>query len=220
MLGGDDLLLACRAKDALTFAVNYSRALESQLLADGKPLHVAIGVAIAKPTYPLYRLQGLAESLASSAKCLYRAMDESRRESVIDWQVTTQSWFDDLEMVRQKSERIQYTVDGRSEMLLMSRRPYVVVGQSGLEALMEAALSLNGLDEKPARSALRALRSACGRGRLSGEMAFQNLPDNVRKTLGGNLWEQLPEPEATFVTRVLDIVGIYEISRLGRKKHG
>ncbi len=228
MLGGDDLLMVCRADKALKFAHNYVAELEQYKLADGEPLHVAIGVAIAKKTYPLHRLNELAESLASSAKRLYRAraqaLPNDKKTSVIDWQVVTQSWFEGVAEARRQSERLTYTVNGKPETLLLTGRPYRVSGDDGLEGLLKAASELKAEgDEKAARSPLRSLRTACERGRLSGEMAFARLPDSVRAPLAwgnGELWHPInANDNRTFhLTRALDIIGIREIGSLGRKQ--
>jgi hypothetical protein len=218
MLGGDDLLLICRADKALDFACNYAKELENYKLADGKRLNVALGVAIARHTYPLHRLHELAEELASSAKRLSRAQARAKDDanaSVIDWQVVTQSWFTGVAEARRQSERIAYTVDGKAETLLLTRRPYPVLGDDGLEGLLEAVGKLDGMDdEKAARSPLRALRSACEQGRLAGEMAFANYPVSVKQAFGGSLWQAV---NGYHLTRALDIIGIREIPRLGNK---
>lgn len=226
MLGGDDLLLVCRADRALKFAQKYAAELQKYDLADGRPLGVALGVAIAQKSYPLHRLQELAEDLASSAKRLYRTLNEKETEtgtSVIDWQVVTQSWFAGVAEVRKQSERITYTVNGQTETLLLSRRPYQVTGKNSLKELLDIVKQLDSSDkdrEKAARSPLRSLRSACERGRLMGEMAFKRLPQDLQAALGGNkLWEELNKDNPSIhATRALDIIGISEIARLGSKK--
>jgi hypothetical protein len=231
MLGGDDLLLACRAENALDFALNYARELQTHELADGKRLDVAMGVAIAQYTYPLHRLQELAESLSSSAKRYYRALPELDRQSVIDWQVVTQSWFEDIAEARSRSELIRYAVSQESETLLLSQRPCKVLCGASLEYLLNSARSLEAdvaEEKKAARSALRSLRGACERGRLSGEMAFARFPKEVREALGFSkapkdgvvvcdLWEEIKGSGGkTYATRAMDIIDIYEIGRLGR----
>ena len=222
MLGGDDLLLACRADRALDFARAYAEELTRYRLADGQPLTVAIGVAIAQKTYPLHRLYELAEELASSAKRLYRALSEDDKTSVIDWQVVTQSWFASVAEVRRQTECIQYQVDGQAETLLLTGRPYRVLGEGGLDALVKQADALEGTneEEKAARSPLRALRTACEQGRLMAEMAFARLPKSARRRLAWDdesLWKPIPQGNpGFFLTRALDIIGIREITRLGK----
>lgn len=232
MLGGDDLLLICRADRALDFANHYAAELEKHKLADGKPLHVAIGVAIAQKTYPLHRLHELAEGLATSAKRLYRSWgdEDDKKRSVIDWQVVTQSWFEGVAKARQQTERIVYTLDqGQQETLLLTGRPYPVTGNEGLEALIMAVQQLDN-EERTARSPLRSLRGACERGRLAGEMAFARLPKRTQTQLGWQrgkescLWDRRDYEEGQKIkpfhlTRALDIIGIHEIARLGRKQH-
>jgi hypothetical protein len=236
MLGGDDLLLACRADRALDFARNYSEELTRYTLADGQPLTVAIGVAIAQKTYPLHRLHELAEDLASSAKRLHRALDEKNdKTSVIDWQVVTQSWFAGVAEARRQAERIQYQVNGQTETLLLTERPYRLLGEGGFEDLLKKAEALDAPrapdapdgendDDQTARSPLRALRTACEQGRLMAEMAFGRLPLKSRASLGWDkdrLWKEVAgaRDESIHLTRALDIVGIREIGRLGKKRH-
>lgn len=225
MLGGDDLLLVCRADKALDFAHRYAEELAKYSLADGPALDVAIGVAIAQKSYPVHRLQELAESLASSAKRLFRGLPDNARGSVIDWQVVTQSWFEGVAEARRQSERIVYSVNGRRETLLLTARPYRVLGPEGLGGLLDAAKALDGGDtEKAARSPLRSLRGACERGRLMGEIAFGRLPETLQSWLGwegkAQLWKKLgAEDEPMHAARALDVIGIWEIARLGRKKH-
>ncbi|MCC8994148.1 MAG: hypothetical protein LM550_10780 [Candidatus Contendobacter sp.] len=225
MLGGDDLLLVCRADRALDFAYRYAEELKKYPLADGQHLDVAIGVAIAQESYPLHRLQELADGLAASAKRLYRALDDPDKTSVIDWQVVTQSWFEGIAEARRQSERITYTVNGQTETLLLTSRPYRVTGEHSLEKLVNAARKLDGSDkdkDKAARSPLRSLRGACERGRLMGEKTFAGLPPDVQTELGweqDKLWKSLTINDwRVYATRALDIIGIREIANLGRKK--
>lgn len=232
MLGGDDLLLACRADRALDFARNYAEELTRYTLADGQPLTVAIGVAIAQKTYPLHRLHELAEDLASSAKRLYRALPDTDKTSVIDWQVVTQSWFAGVAEARRQAERIRYRVNGQTETLLLTGRPYRVLGDEGLDALLKNVESLDtprkpdapdgeNDDDQAARSPLRALRTACEQGRLMAEMAFARLPQRVRVNLAwsdGSLWNSPRDDKTFYLTRALDIVGIREIQRLGKRQ--
>ncbi|EGV32664.1 CRISPR-associated polymerase [Thiorhodococcus drewsii AZ1] len=226
MLGGDDLLLVCRADRALDFARAYAEELSRYELADGHPLTVAIGVAIAQKGYPLHRLHELAESLASSAKRLYRALPNHEKTSVIDWQVVTQSWFEGVAEARRQTECIQYQVSGQTETLLLTGRPYRVLGANGLEALLDATQALDGAndEDKAARSPLRALRAACEQGRLMAEMAFARLRPETRVCLGwekDELWTDVPvDGSRVYLNRALDIIGLREIGHLGRKDDG
>jgi len=222
MLGGDDLLLICRADQALKLAIHYAAELKKYPLADGKALDMAIGIAIAQKTYPLHRLHELAESLASSAKRLYRSLED--KASVIDWQVVTQSWFVGVAEARRQSDLIQYTVNGETETLLLTGRPYRVLGEEGLEGLRQASEALDADGE--ARSPLRSVRAACERGRLAGKLAFAGLAKPLQAKLGWSpeknpaLWKPIGgDDRRVYLTRALDIIGIREIARLGRKKN-
>ncbi|MBI5331191.1 MAG: hypothetical protein HZB71_11330 [Betaproteobacteria bacterium] len=233
MLGGDDLLMACRADLAMNFVRHYAQELAKYPLADQSPLSVGVGVAIAKPSYPLHRLHALAEALAASAKRLFRSLPEEGRCSVVDWQIVTQSWFDDIALARRKAELRQYMVEDEMETLVLSACPYRVLNQTGgdsLEALMSSVAALDrqfqegeATDprEQIARSPLRSLRQAFEAGRLSAELAFAGLPEPAREVLlgdkHGSPWQN---PAAgIYLTRVMDIVGLREIRRLGSASH-
>jgi hypothetical protein len=223
MLGGDDLLIACRADKALSFAQAYAAELNNILLVDREPLDVGIGVAIAKASYPLHRLHELAEALATSAKRLYRA--DPSVGSVIDWQIVTNSWFDNVAEARRAAELRHYMVDGRQENVVLSRRPYPVLGESGLAGILDAVEQLDRMHDSQdmdgaGRSPLRALRAAFESGLRSGQMAFDRLDGDTRRILaGGNGASPWIEAEGNhYLTRVLDIVGLREISRLGSGK--
>ncbi len=225
MLGGDDLLIACRADKALPFALAYAEALQGIPLVDNSPpLDVGIGVAIAKASYPFHRLHELAEALAASAKRLYRA--DNSLGSVIDWQVVTNSWFDDVAEARRSADFRRYTVDQMNhveESVVLSRRPYPVLGEDGLQGLLASVERLKASEERAesvARSPLRALRSAFEAGRRSGQMAFDRLDEEVRQILvGGKGDSPWTDVGGHYLTRVLDIVGLREISRLGSGKN-
>lgn len=220
MLGGDDLLLACRADRALAFCRAYAETLAEIPLADGRPLDVGMGVAIAAPSYPFHRLHELAEALGASAKRLYRSLDTKDRGSVADWQVVTQSWFGDPGEQRQRSECVRYRTADREELLYLTARPYRMLptaDRSGasLAELAEASRFGNSGDgnTRAGRSALRGMRAAIETGRSSAELAWRKLPPATRQDLGGQLWEELGD--GAYLTRVLDIIGLQEIDNLG-----
>lgn len=172
MLGGDDLLLACASQYALPFAQAYSQALTQTTLADGKPLTLGIGVVIAKPSFPFYRLHALADELATSAKQLFRANEEVG--SVIDWYVTSNSWVNDAISQRKESNKI--------ESLILSHKPYAVLGEHSLEKLLGAANQLQH-SENFARSQLRTLVETLRLGRTQAELTWLELPEKLQKTI-------------------------------------
>lgn len=225
MLGGDDLLMVCHASYALEFCEAYVKSLQKKdhYLIDGQPLHLGIGVAITKPGYPFHQLHRLAEELASSAKLLYRAQPANDKSSVIDWQIITQSFCGSIAKTRQ-SEIIAYQQAATKTRLLLSQRPYPVLtkgpSSASLEALLTITKSLDEEKNEAARSPLRALRAACEQGKLAAEMAFCRLPKNVQDLLGKDFWHEITlagdNTNKTYLTRVLDIVGLREIRRLGK----
>lgn len=199
MLGGDDLLLVCRADRALPLVLEFARALQS-LQAEGcafpafkrDPLTVGVGVVIAKPSLPFHRLHALAEGLASSAKGLFRGLDRKSPSSVVDWMVTSNAWAEDAATERAATAVIGQTADRR---ILMSRRPYRVLKalseakqpESSLEELLQAAAqvkkSLRDSQRGAARSQLKALEDDLARGEAMGQLAWLQLPDTTRKAL-------------------------------------
>ena len=217
MLGGDDLLIACRAKSALPFVTAYAEALQGHNLADGKPLTIGVGVAIAKPAYPFHRLHQLAEELADSAKRLYRSRPEVG--SVVDWHVCTQSWADDPIAQRRGSNLQHYRTQGGEEHLVLTQRPYPVLGAAAtgsLKSLREATETL--IKAKPARSQLRSLVEALRRGRMSGELAWTELPDATEAALNQAGFADSPWYEAgtgNWRSPLPDLVEIMEIEHLG-----
>ncbi len=225
MLGGDDLLLVCRAPYALRFVKEYAKELIQYHLCDGKPLTIGAGVVIASHKFPFHRLHALAEELASSAKRLYRSMD--KEVSVVDWMVVTQSWSEDPIDARKRDSIVRYDVDHTSETLLLTGRPYPILKVEGngedslnsLEALLKAADNLKSEDSKAARSQLKGLCYELGKGRISGELIFKELPESTRKALGGvkinEPWKHLDGN--TWRTHLLDLVDISEIPHLQMK---
>jgi len=104
MLGGDDLLLVCRARISLPFVVKLCEKLDAiQKDRTGSKLTLGVGVVIAKQTIPIHRLHEVAEQLASSAKRRFRGLKEGEvKRSVVDWAVYSTSWVNDPEEVRRR----------------------------------------------------------------------------------------------------------------------
>jgi hypothetical protein len=216
MLGGDDLVLVCRANLALQFANHYAAALEATRLSDHKPLDVAIGVAITKHNFPISRVNKIAEALQDSAKRLSRGRMDGK--SVIDWQVINQSWFDDVGCSRKQSELVTYETAGHTETLVLSQRPVTTDDLTGLiksaDKLGDLIKQAKATGERPrnagnlndslatadasrsgsGRSPLKGLRAACTEGRLAAEMAYCKLEAATRKALGGPLWTDPMQP--------------------------
>ena len=228
MLGGDDLVMVCRADLALTFCKRLAQAIDKHKLVDGSPLTLGIGVAIAKDGYPFYRLHELAEELAGSAKRRTRAASSTDETSVIDWQVVTQSSFHDLDATRRRADLIEYQAKGQRKTLILNQRPYRILAgddQSGnsLETLLDAAKYL--VDKGVARSALRGLRAEFEKGKLHGELAFANLLDSnkevIEKATHGRLCAEKPWQEIephTFATPLFDLIELTELEHLGKRK--
>lgn len=227
MLGGDDLVMVCRADLALTFCRQLCLDIQCIKLSDGKPLTLGIGVAIAQSSYPFYRLHELAEELVSSAKRLARGQSVGQEASVIDWQVVSQSSFSDLAATRRRADCVAYGVGDNSqpETLLLNQRPYPVLELassapnalplSSLAELMDAAEKLK---DSFVRSALRGLRSEYEKGRLHGELAFANLLQNTRDALAGVGIKKAWYPYADcYSTPLFDLIQLTELPRLGKR---
>lgn len=225
MLGGDDLLIACRAPLALPLVKYLAEALEKNQADAEHRLTLGIGVAIAKPAFPFHRLHELAEELASSAKRLARV---DNPVSVVDWAVCSEAWHGDVADTRRKSLFGQYQVDGKTETLALSRKPYRVLKQNdddknNLEFLLEQAKDLNKNNDH-ARSQLRELKRLMGKGKRQADFAYQDLQisspttwESLEKIFGDSLWQKLKEEEKdkhNYVSQFADLVEIMEIKHL------
>ena len=226
MLGGDDLLLVCRADKALPLVVEYARELSGLNLADEKPLGVGAGVVICQPSMPIHRMHALVEELAASAKRLSRGCKDPSR-SVVDWMVLSQSTIESIERHRLEHETVRYKVNGTDEQLILSRKPYFVLNQlnqvvpqspNRLESMLDAAKKIQN---QAARSQLKNLPDFFRQGRFAAEFAFNDLPKTARdafKSVGlPEPWIKLNTPANTHITSVFDLIEIIEISRLGRR---
>ena len=231
MLGGDDLLLVCRAQYALDFVVEYARALEKSQLADGQPLSVGVGVVIAAPTFPFHYLHHLAEALAGSAKMKQRALGQE--VSVVDWMVTTYSWSDDPVAMRRRDALVRYQTAAGAETLILSEKPYTVLDGDagpGLAALLQDARDVAAVGDeggRVARSQLRRLVDTLPLGRGLAQLRLGEMPEVARRSLGrarhlaqGKAlpWRGLAAAEgegAVWSSALADLVEVYEIAHLG-----
>lgn len=236
MLGGDDLLLLCRARFALRFLVAYAQGLQNFGLADTEgdepcPLSIGAGVVIARPSVPFHRLHALAEDLAGSAKRLDRATGtQGPGVSVVDWMVFSESWADEIAAVRRREAQVCYRLaDGNEEWLALTGRPYRILrpqeGQAdSLEALLTDAAHLSGA----ARSQLRQIALDLYQGRRWAELRWQELPADTRQAfLRAGLdkpWRPLSQRHdgdrtiSGYMTRLADLVELNEFAYLGRKE--
>lgn len=229
MLGGDDLLVICRAKGAMPFVTALCAALAKP--ADGAPLTLGIGMAIASPNLPIHRLVELSEDLATSAKRLFRRLDASGAPaSVVDWHIETGSWTPEISNHRRKTELVSYG----SEVCALIQRPMRVLddvtpeGEMGtpnppqldrLEGLLRASSAL----QDGARNKLRKMSAGLSLGRRSANMMFEELPGDLLRLLGDDAKVGLKElwrapSEHLWVTPFRDLVELYEIAKLATNK--
>jgi len=228
MLGGDDVLLACRASLALNFVQEYASALSLTKLPDvnedgqsfTRPLGAGIGVAIAKPGFPFHRLHEMAASLAGSAKRLTRTSPEI---SAVDWLICTETWLGDIAEVRAREAVRRHG----AETLVLCGKPYPALktqaGESGLslEALLESEKQLAAAP----RSQRRWLANEVERGRRHAELCLAELrrasPQafNAFESCGlverngqSGLWRQ--GGDNVYLTILRDLVEITEIRNL------
>jgi hypothetical protein len=217
MLGGDDLLVLCRAEIALPFVVTLCEQLaESQPEdGDGFKLTLGVGVVFAKHNIPIHRLHEVAEQLASSAKRRFRGLTEAGMagRSVIDWAVYSTSWVDDPVEVRRRDWLCGEGCDKR----VLSQRPVDVLGDD-LDTLQGLEGAAKRLVHAP-RSQLRYLVDQLPRGRVLSELAFAELSNEAKNALdeaGVKTTWQRTSSDSLWFTELLDLVEIAEIPRLGR----
>lgn len=213
MLGGDDLLLVCRAPVALPFVVTLCDALAGlQQPSDGFVLTLGVGAVFAKHTIPIYRLHEVAEQLATSAKRRFRGLEErgAQPRSAVDWAVFSTAWVDDPHEVRRRD----WLRGSGHDQRVLSQRPVDVLGQ-GLDTLAGLVRASEELAAAP-RSQLRYLVEQLPRGRALSDLAFAELSKEAKDALKSagleSTWRRASE---AWLTPLLDLVEIAEISRLG-----
>jgi len=223
MLGGDDLLVVCRADKALPFVVDLCAELASAQRNDrsGFELTLGVGVVIAKANIPIHRLHEVVEHLASSAKRRFRGLERAgkRPRSVVDWAVYNSTWVEEPDEVRRRD----WLRGPKGDRRVLSQRPIDVLGSEldSLQCLLEAAKCL----ENAPRSQLRYLVEQLPRGRALTELAFAELSKEAREALeragirGDDIWTRTADGGFS-VTRLLDLIEIVEIPRLGTNQSG
>ena len=219
MLGGDDVLVVCRASLALPFVRDLCKKLEeiqAGLPTDAFRLTLGVGVVFSRPSVPFHRLHEVAEKLASSAKRLYRGMGTANRASVVDWASYTTAWADDPAEVRARD----WICGSGSTHRILSRRPLRVVGD-GLASLNGLLLGAEKLVHAP-RSQLHHLVEELGRGKVLAELAFEELSPSTKGALSSagvtGVWDEAKEQP--LLTSIVDLVEVLEIPRLGVKNKG
>lgn len=220
MLGGDDLLLVCRAEVALPFVVTLCKVLASlQADEDRFRLTLGVGAVIARHMIPIHRLHDVAEQLAASAKRRFRGLKDTGDigRSVIDWAVYSTSWVDDPEDIRRRD----WLRGSGSDLRVLSQRPVDVLGE-GLHSLQGLVAGACRLARAP-RSQLRYLVDQLPRGHALSELAFSELSKEARDALEvagvKEPWRRASNSDA-WITALVDLIEVSEIARLGRGGEG
>lgn len=235
MLGGDDLLFVCRAKQAVPFLI----ALADAMHKNNPDLTFGAGLVIASPKMPFHHLNDLAETLAGSAKRLYRHLSSTEQPcSVVDWHVETGSRTPDLRDLRRRSALIVSGLGEEGEQFVALQRPLRILqrvadlshGQAPLqldtlEGLHQAVLAMHRAnagkegDHNGIRSQIRWLADQIRSGRRWSEHAFEELASEARTVLTDKrlvglerLWQQ--RGDRRWSTPFLDLVELYEIENL------
>lgn len=233
MLGGDDLLVACRADLAMPFVQALCEALEREQKdrADFR-LTLGIGVAIASYSMPFHQLHAVAEACASSAK------RKTRKDSAIDWAVYTASWAEkDLAEVRRRD----WVFDNGKRIL--SQRPMCVLASTkepSLEELLRQTRELTSASRTSGptvhtsdqdsrqtkelasapRTQLHYLKEQLSAGEHLAALAFEELSAEAKAgfTRAGiqEVWRPLAGTDAK-TTCLLDLIELDELRRLGKK---
>lgn len=209
MLGGDDLLVACRADLAMPFVQALCEALEDeQKDRAGFRLTLGIGVAIASYSMPFHQLHAVAEACASSAK------RKTRDASAIDWAVFTASWAEkDLADVRRRD----WVRDHGKRIL--SQRPMCVLDTDDKQPSLAGLLSDAALLTKAPRAQLHYLKEQLSAGEHLAELAFAELSAEAKKAFDqagiSKVWEA--EGANPKTTPILDLIELSELRHLGKK---
>ena len=215
MLGGDDLSIVCRADIALPFVVTLCEKLDQLQSGQNNDfrLTLGVGVVIAKPTVPIYRLHKVAEQLVSSAKRRFRGFAGNTARSVVDWAVYTTSWADKPGEVRRRD----WLCGTKQELRILSQRPLDVLGE-GLGTLQGLVAGVAKLKDAP-RSQLHYLVDQLPRGRTLSELAFEELSLEARRALNNagvsTVWRPTSN-NGPWLTELFDLFEVFEIARLGK----
>ncbi len=231
MLGGDDLLVACRADLAMPFVSALCKALHDAQEKQAKQqpkflLTLGIGVAIASYSMPFHQLHAVAEDCASSAKRRVRGVAEPY--SVVDWAVYTASWAEkDLAEVRRRD----WVFDNGKRIL--SQRPMCVLDTDDKQPSLETRLrqtkelandraagqqQTKDLPNAP-RTQLHYLKEQLSAGEHLAELAFEELSAETKKCFDRagitKVWEAAGANPKT--TPILDLIELSELRHLGKK---
>ncbi|MCA9259982.1 MAG: hypothetical protein KDA61_12310 [Planctomycetales bacterium] len=137
ILGGDDVILLCHTRHALTFvkamaeqfetlavqaAKNYRIQTQQRLWpASNDRLTISAGVLYCKKSYPLHAAVDYAHSLLGSAKGRFRG-SQAPMPAAIDFDVATDSLLDSPAERRQRE--LQFVDDELDEEVRLTERPY------------------------------------------------------------------------------------------------
>lgn len=213
MLGGDDLLVACRADLAMPFVSALCKALHDAQEKQAKQqpdflLTLGIGVAIASYSMPFHQLHAVAEACASSAK------RKTRDASAIDWAVYTASWAEkDLAEIRRRD----WVFDSGKRIL--SQRPMRVLAADNKPSLADLLSDAAKLSNAP-RAQLHYLKEQLSAGEHLAALAFEELSADAKAgfTSAGikEVWQPLAGTDAK-TTSLLDLIELSELRHLGKK---
>jgi hypothetical protein len=212
MLGGDDVLVVCRASLALRFVVDLCQQLKEIQKEQAETefrLTLGVGVVFSRPSVPFHRLHEVAEKLASSSKRLYRGMDKAARESVVDWATYTTAWADDPSEVRARD----WVCGTGNTHRILSRRPLRVLGE-GLDSLAGLLLRAQKLTSA-SRSQLHYLVGELSRGKILAELALAELSPGTKGAMKSAGVTEVWTKDPPYRTSILDLVEVLEIPRLG-----
>lgn len=225
MLGGDDLLLVCRAGFAFDFITHFALELKSKKLVDGNPLTIGAGIVISRPNFPFHQLHSIAEHLAESAKHLNVDREISEYVSTIDWLVTTNSWHNDPILARKQEKKISYQIDQAKENLLLTSKPYPILGDNSLESLCKISQKFQFVEKQKihnddkdifSRSQLHKVLQHLKMGRRYSSLIFDEMASSTAKIMqefqeSKKLWHEMDEQY--WKTYFEDFMEIYEIQR-------
>lgn len=140
ILGGDDLIVAVRGREALEMAAGISKLFNEKTkkffaesnvenlknINAGNGLHMSIGVALAHPSYPFSSLLDHCEQLLKSSK----KPSYEKAGGYIDFSIITSGSVNELENIRNEEYTQRY--DNKKQMFIKTMRPYSVDGLNNL----------------------------------------------------------------------------------------
>ncbi len=167
--GGDDLLFACPADQALSIGIEIAKNFENNPEMRQHGMSLSLGILIAQSHLPIHTMLHQAEQLLKSAKKRSFWLEKNANElkGAIDFAVVTASTARELEYVRKEEWELDTDQDTQTKL---TARPYSI---EELENLLSWIRRLKTNEISVGR--LSQLETACRVSKAQGNLAWYSL---------------------------------------------